>query len=217
MVAHSTAQPFHIIESNPPKRCSINKDSCGVSKKTCSVYNFFIIEAKIEKYATIYQEKLKFGMSQVTTLASRKLWNSWNRSYIPMKMVFLCQYRPSNSPPTSHGIRSFFTESLYVLQQMFSFAPTKTSWEQPLPNSKQQPSSCTHKTTTDNIVNLESDGCFLKVLIALASTWYTTSWIQQIEATLETWKKVGVLSPYPPYPMFTDPKWNNNSSNRQRA
>jgi hypothetical protein len=46
------------------------------------------------------------------------------------------------------------------------------------------------------------------------SAWYAKPWIQQIEATFETCKRVDVFSLYP---MFTDPEWNNNSSNRQRA
>ena len=156
-------------------------------------------------------------MSQVTTLALRKLWNSWNRSYIPTKMVFLCQYRPSNSPQpltachhSSWSPYNFYIKCSHLLQQKLpgnNHCPTQNNSEVPGPT----------KTTTVNIMNLESNGCFLKVLLALAWAWYTNSWIQQIEATLETWKGVDVPCPYPPYPMFDDPEWNNNSSNTQRA
>ena len=54
MVALSTTQPFHIIESDLHKRYNkfADNDSCGVSKKTCSTYYYFII--KENKNINIY-------------------------------------------------------------------------------------------------------------------------------------------------------------------
>ena len=128
-------------------------------------------------------------MSQVTSLALRKLWNSWNRSYIPMKMGFLCQYCPSNSPPTSHslphsshGPYNLCIRCSHLLQHKL---PRNNHCQ--TQNNNQVPTL--EKTTANKIVNSQSDGCFLKVLWASASTWHTKSWTQQMEATFEMCKK----------------------------
>jgi hypothetical protein len=97
---------------------------------------------------------------------------------------------------------------------MFSFAQQKLHGNNHCPTQDNNQLPAFRKTTTDKIMNSQSDGCFFKVALALASASNTKSWIQQIKATFETCKRVHVLSLYP---MFTDPLWTNNSSNTQRA
>jgi len=54
MVALSTTQPFHIIESDLRERYNkfADNDSCGVNKKTYSIYYYLII--KENKNINIY-------------------------------------------------------------------------------------------------------------------------------------------------------------------
>jgi len=114
-------------------------------------------------YTIIYPKKSKYEMSQVLALALRKLWNFGNRSYIPMKMVFLCQYRPSNSPPTSQGLPSVFMEPLYFYNKCSHLLQQKVPESNHCPTQDNNQLPTFTKTTTDKIMNSQYDGCFLKV------------------------------------------------------
>jgi hypothetical protein len=216
MVALSTTQPFHIIESDLRERYNkfADNDSCGVSKKTCSIYYYLII--KENKNINIYHYKPK----------EFKIWNVTSNSLGLEKVIELLE-----------KIIHTFVDGVFVSISSFKFASNLSRSAiflhgAPIISTKkcshllqQKPLGNNHcptqdnnqllaftKTTIDKIIISQSDGCFLKVALASASN--TKSWIQQIKSTFETCKRVHVLSLYP---MFTDPLWTNNSSNTQRA
>jgi hypothetical protein len=151
----------------------LTKDALSTMIHVGSTQNLFgllfLYNKRKNTNTTMYLEKSKFEMSQVTTLALRKLWNSWNRSYLRrwcfcVNITLKIHLQPlTASHHSSWSPYIFYNKCSHLLQQKLpgnNHCPTQNNSKVPAPT----------KTTTDNIVNLESDGCFLKVLLALAST-----------------------------------------------